>query len=817
MSPRPVHVGIDLGTTNSAAAVFDGERVSLVRNRQGGTLTPSVVRIDPRGNVVVGERARRFLDTDPDNTRSEFKRLMGTAQALGFPAAGQVRRPEELAAEVLRSLRDDVADQIGVLPERAVISVPALFELPQISATSEAARLAGFERIEVIQEPVASAIAAGWALEDPGKSWLVYDLGGGTFDVSLLQLRDGLLRVAGHDGDNFLGGRDFDAAVVRWILDDWAGRTGVSFDRADPAHAVGLRRLRHAAEEAKIELARATEAAILVPGCFTIGGKPADVDAWVDRATLDRLVLPLVDRSIEVCLRLLAANGLRTEDLERVVLVGGPTAMPALRERVGGAIGAPFGAGLDPMTLVASGAALYAGTTGLDARPTRHTTPPSGPQVWLQYPAVASDPGPFVVGRVLERGEIAAVRIARADGGWESAVEALDADGAFAIPVALVLKQANDFRLVGLTEDARTVAVHPPSFRIVHGITISDPPLSRSVGVALADDTVQVYVERGAPLPMRRTFTHRTILSVARGAGDDVLKIPIVQGEFGLAHLCRVVGTLVIPGDAVTSVLPAGSEIEVTVELDRGGRLAARAFVPALQQTFEQVAQLLVPALSVEAMEQSLGELFRRTGDAAMAAARAGDATALARIERSRGMLTSSRDDVTAARAGDADAGEKARRMLLEADALLAEVEAEQAWPEAVGRAQHEILTAAGWIGQYGDEVERRALRDAEGRIRQLVTARQAADLEREVRAVRRLWVAAYYRGPDSWEAQFQLFAARVSEASDLPRAEAAVRAGREAIARQDRAGIEAALRVLWTLLPPEAEERRLSHDSGVR
>src|SRR6266702_3639515 len=159
---KPVHVGIDLGTTNSTAAAFDGEQVTLVRNAQGTPLTPSVVRIDARGQVTAGVR----------------------------------KRPEELAAEVLRSLRADVREQLGFLPERAVVSVPALFELPQSAATSEAARLAGFDKVELLQEPVASAIAAGWSAGDDG-SWLVYDLGGGTFDVSLLETREGFLRVVG--------------------------------------------------------------------------------------------------------------------------------------------------------------------------------------------------------------------------------------------------------------------------------------------------------------------------------------------------------------------------------------------------------------------------------------------------------------------------------------------------------------------------------------------------------------------------------------------------------------------------------------------
>src|SRR5262245_15139691 len=332
MADRPLYAGFDLGTSNSAAAIFDGERTQVIRNAQGGTVTPSVVRIDKQGRVTVGQRARRLLDQDPDNTATEFKRLMGTGKAIAFPAGSVTRKPEELSAEVLKALRSDVADQLGVQIARAVVSVPALFELPQSAATAEAARLAGFERVELLQEPIASALAAGWrADDDGGGTWLVYDLGGGTFDASLLETRDGLLRVVGHDGDNFLGGRDLDQAIVDWAIGELAGQ-GVKLTRSEPAHAPLLRKLKHAAEEAKLELGRAAETALALPG-LELDGQSFDVDLALSRATLDRLALPLIDRSIAVCMRLLRTHGLETSQLSRIVLVGGPTAMPLLRKR----------------------------------------------------------------------------------------------------------------------------------------------------------------------------------------------------------------------------------------------------------------------------------------------------------------------------------------------------------------------------------------------------------------------------------------------------------------------------------------------------
>lgn len=696
----PLYVGIDLGTTNSTAAVFDGESMTLIRNAQGTTLTPSVVRIDARRNVTVGAKARRFLETDPENTRAEFKRLMGTSEPLAFAAANLKRRPEELAAEVLRSLRTDVKEQLGVLPERAVISVPALFELPQCAAVSESARLAGFAQVELIQEPVASAIASGWSAAESTGAWLVYDLGGGTFDASLLETRDGLLRVVGHDGDNFLGGRDFDWAIVEWVLEQIAASEGVKLSRSDPALSGAMRRLKAAAEEAKIELTRERETSIAVPQLFQRNpfqhdGGAIDVDVTLTRARLEEICAPLIARSIEVCRRLLAAHACKPGDLECIVLVGGPTMMPLLRSHVREALGAPFGEGLDPMTLVAQGAAIYAATAALDARP-QGGAEQHGRKVWLQYPAMSSDLNPHVVGRVAEGGgeQPERVRLMRADGLWNSDEIPVGPDGGFVASVSLIARRSNLFRLEGIGAGGRTVKLSPATITIVQGLTVSDPPLSRSIGIALADDTVRLYFERGAPLPVRRTFAHYTVESVSKGSGDCVLRIPVVQGELERAHLCRLVGMMEIPAGALMASLPAGALVEVTLELDRGGRLAARAHIPQLKQVFENVVQLLVPEADPETLAATLEATGKRITTLRAEAFRLGDAKPITALAEAELTLRSIARDVEAAKGGDADAAQRARRALQELEATLDDIEAGRRWPELEAEARGVIAWA---------------------------------------------------------------------------------------------------------------------------
>jgi molecular chaperone DnaK len=817
MKPRPLYIGIDLGTSNSTVAVFDGNDLSVVRNGQGSVLTPSVVRIDGRGNVLVGARARRFLDADPANTRSEFKRLMGTTHALEFPASGTVRRPEELAAEVLKSLRQDVADQLGVAPERAVISVPALFELHQTAATSEAARRAGFERVELIQEPVASAIAAGWSQEAHNGPWLVYDLGGGTFDVSLLETREGLLRVVGHDGDNFLGGRDFDRALVDLVLGKLAA-DGVVIDRADPRHGVALRRLSVAAEEAKIELTRSSEAPVFLAG-LDLGGTSVDVDVIVTRPEYENLIAPVIDRSLNLCARLLAANGIGSDALERVVLVGGPTVTPFLRERVCAVLGVGFGEGLDPMTLVAQGAALFAGTVGLDGRPgPRAGASNAEPKVWLQFPAVSSDLSPFVVGKLLEQPRsVAKIRLDRSDGKWHSDPTPCEADGTFAIMVSLLPRQSTSFDVHGELADGRTVALDPASFSIAHGITISDPPLSRSVGVALADDRVQVFFKRGSPLPIRRTFVLHTVETVNPVSGGHALQVPIVQGEFAWAHLCRLVGTLEIPSSALAAALPAGSEVEVMLELDRGGELRARARIASLEQVFDQVALLVTPLVSLEAMDDALAKLRARAAGLSRSAFHDRSGKMAARLSAALPRLEEVQQNIAAARGGDFDAAERARRELADFDALLAEIEADQAWPELGQKVEDTFVNAVSWMAAHGSDAEKSTLDGAYRACKSAFVGKDADEVERQLAVIRRLGSAAYLRHPGAWAWEFEHCAARVAESTDIRRASELVAKGQEAIRRHDRLGLEQIVRALWQLNPVDRDEQKLGHGSGLR
>ncbi len=813
MAETPLYVGIDLGTTNSAAAVFDGERVSVVRNAQGATVTPSVVRVDKQGRVTVGTRARRFLEQDPANTAAEFKRLMGTDKAIDFPAAGIKKKPEELSAEVLKALRQDIADQLGVAIERAVISVPALFELPQSSATSEAARLAGFTRVELLQEPIASALAAGWrADDDAAGTWLVFDLGGGTFDASLLETRDGLLRVVGHDGDNFLGGRDFDWAITEHL----ASLLSVVPSRSNVHHTAALRALRVAAEDAKIELSRGERAQVTLAQPLVIDDQEVDVDLELTRATVERLCAPLVDRALDVCLRLLQSNGLAPGRLAKLVLVGGPTVMPFVRQRVAARLEAPLAEGHDPMTLVAQGAALYAATAGIDGR-AQTAAPTAGRQVWLQYPAVSADLTPHVVGKFVGNDPPAKLKLVRNDGAWSSAEATVAPDGTWLTSVTLLPRRACTFSIEATGGDGKRIDVSPASFTIVQGLTIGDPPLSRTLGVALANGHVQVYLDRGAPLPARRTFTHHTVETVAKGSKESVLRIPIVQGEMSAAHLCRLVGTLDIGGDAVKDTVPTGSPVEVTIELDRGGRLSARALVPSIEQVFEHVAHLLVPDANPEALDSALRDLRRQLMELRTDAFRHGLGQVIEKLDRVEARLSEAERDIDAAHGGDADAAQRARRALLDVDGTMADADLARKWPDLDAAARQAAITASSTVGMHGTEAERSLLQEVLAAMDKARKDKDAPELERQMRLASRLSSAAFNRTPEAWEWYFEDAASELSRMKDLPRAQKLVNDGKSAVDRGDTEELRRIVKALWGLLPDDSEARKRGFDSGVR
>ena len=815
-----MHIGIDLGTTNSALAAYDGSAVRVVPNALGEVLTPSVVRIDGRGTMTVGRRAFRHLESDPANTRGEFKRLMGSEERLAFEASGRALLAEELSASVLSSLLSDAREALGFAPVAAVISTPALFEVPQNHATTRAAQLAGLEQVALIQEPVASAIAAGWAADAQGL-WLVYDLGGGTLNVSLLETREGWLRVVDHGGDNYLGGKDFDNAIVDWALARLKQEHALpELSRENPKARRALGKLKAACEQAKIDLTRQEQAAIVLPElCLDAEGSAVDVDLLVTRSELEQLVERLVERSIAVCQEVLREHRLTPDAVERIVFVGGPTLMPMVRTRVGSALGGRVAEGIDPMTIVARGAALYAATAGLDARPQTAAPAAAGLPVRLEHPAVTADTEPFVVGRLLPGADErlpARVRIEREDGAFQSEDAPVTSEGSFVVQVTLERHRQNRFRLSAFAADGQAIPLRGGTFAIVHGVSVADPPLSRAVGVALSDDTVHVYFAKGTPLPARRTFPHLTVEPVSPQSSEDVLKVPIVQGEFQRAHRNRLIGTLHIRGDRLRRALPAATRVEVTLELDRSGQLRARADVPGTGEAFEDVAHVLVPSASAEVLQREAEAARTRSQEVRRRAFVGNLPEVLVGVARASALLVEVEGGLAAVRGGDADAAQRVHRLLLELNGLLDQAEERLEWPELEDEAFQAIHGWVGWVASWGTASEQKLFDHALEEARRAQEKRQPAELDRQLRVIESLGRAAYVRDPETLGRELEWYASRLSETTDLRRAQTLVDQGRAALESGERSALRGILHQLWELCPGTVQERKLSYGSGI-
>ena len=382
-------IGIDLGTTNSCVAVMEGGKPKVIENAEGARTTPSVVAFTKDGERLVGQPAKRQAVTNPDNTVFAVKRLIGrrfddpitkkdtelvpykivkgTNGDAWVQAGGKDYSPSQISAFILQKMKETAEAYLGETVTQAVITVPAYFNDAQRQATKDAGQIAGLEVLRIINEPTAAALAYGLEKEE-GKTIAVYDLGGGTFDVSILEIGDGVFEVKSTNGDTFLGGEDFDAKIVEFLADKFKAKEGIDLK----TDRLALQRLKEAAEKAKIELSSAQTTEINQPFITARmeGGTttPLHLVETISRADLEKLVADLINRTLEPCRKALKDAGMEAKDVADVVLVGGMTRMPRVREVVKEFFGREPHTGVNPDEVVAMGAAIQAGVLQGDVK-----------------------------------------------------------------------------------------------------------------------------------------------------------------------------------------------------------------------------------------------------------------------------------------------------------------------------------------------------------------------------------------------------------------------------------------------------------------
>jgi molecular chaperone DnaK len=597
-----VDVGIDLGTTNSVVAVSRRGQVEIIKNR-GDVLTPSVVyckKSTTNFTFRVGRSAKDLL-ADPNRAlevKSEFKRKMGQNAQYRFPAAGITMSPEDLSAEVLKELRRAVEERFKSLPVAAVITVPAMFELPQNEATAKAARLAGIAHPILLQEPVAAAISCGLETTETSARWLIYDFGGGTFDASLVAIRDGQLSVVKHAGDNYLGGADFDNAIVHKIL---LPRLVEAYDLSslqphnteDVDSISRFARLKRVAEEIKIELSRMSEVTVDLDEHDLFkddSGVGVELSLTVTRADLESLIKDGVATSLEITRKVIQDSGFNVSDVSCIVLVGGTTYIPYVREQVE-SLGIPISIDSDPMTVVGKGAAIYASTIPLpDALASQMSTAePGAVKVSLEFERVTRQENPLIGGKVEAPAGVpirdCLLTITREDQGFTSGNLQLEESGLFFTNVAMPTKGPGIFSLELRGPDQRRIPTEPAEFTILAGVNPGKATLPSGCQVALSDGNTHMLVPAGTILPAEAQHDLKTTRELKAGSTDR-LSIPFLSGDSPVADHNLVGMCIYIPGQQVQRDLPRGSSVEINLTIDEAGVPQPRVYVERLDQEF---------------------------------------------------------------------------------------------------------------------------------------------------------------------------------------------------------------------------------------
>nr|WP_052478422.1 Hsp70 family protein [Kibdelosporangium sp. MJ126-NF4]CEL18226.1 Chaperone protein DnaK [Kibdelosporangium sp. MJ126-NF4]CTQ90543.1 Chaperone protein DnaK [Kibdelosporangium sp. MJ126-NF4] len=832
MARENIDFGIDLGTTTSIVAMATADDATVVRNNRQAEYTPSAVYVSRSGKVFVGEAAKERVEGDPDNACAEFKLQMGKRDArMEFAASGRSMAPEELSAEVLKSLRGDVQQAVGENVGAAVITVPAAFELDQCDATRRAAELAGLGFAPLIQEPSAAAWAYSTHSSTDRGFWLVYDFGGGTFDAAIVKVADGEFSTIDHAGDNFLGGKLIDWGLVDDLLIPAVRKEFPLPDlaRGHRRSAGNIAKLKAAAEYAKIELSRSASAEVSVR-LNDVDGIPAfDFEFELTRADVERVALPLYQRSIALCRKAIVDSGLGAGDIERVLLVGGTTIAPALRdmladEREG--LGIPLDYSLDPVTVVAKGAAVFAGTQRMPDRPERTERALSEGRVVLNlhYPSAGSDTEPLVGGMPpqtagQQRDWTGATIEFIHPGGkppWRSGQIPLTPEGTFTTRLRADEQAGNTYSIELRDAHGTLVPTDPERISYRHTQMMGTAPtLSHSIGVALDNNEVLWLVRKGAELPAKARAILYSTVSVRRNESTGMIRVPIVEGERSKADRNMLIGQLDIVPTQVDRDVPAGSEVEVEVKIDTSFTPRADAYVPLLDEEFQIQVELgrMSSGTDFAGAAEDLADRFADLAERLVEVQRSGaDASEAAKlVEKFHG------DDVLGdvrrlaeAASVDPDAASTCENRLRDAQTALDDLDAALVFPELVAQGRALLDAARSIIGEAGAARHRTALHNAERAMESAISTGDRTVLARQIDVLRDI-VRDVLR--DTGQLAAVIFAAREERLRNNPdpRVQQLLQEGRRAMDTGDAGRLTAVNAQLEKAAPDAVEHADVS------
>lgn len=833
MNRTTIDFGIDLGTTNSAIAVFTGnlgQRTKLIKKTMGlieADITPSAVYINRRGVEHVGLYAKNRLPGEPEDVHIEFKRKMGTDLVCSFQASGQQRKPEELSAQVLKSLLASVHERTGEVVYASVITVPASFELHQCDATRKAAQLAGLRQSPLLQEPVAAALAYDFRVDQEKAYWLVYDFGGGTFDAAIIKSEEGTIHVVHHGGDNFLGGSNIDWAIVEKLL---APRIAKEFRLSDFTRANGhwrlaFAKLKHVAEIAKIALSQNLRTRLEDCKFKDPSGEEIEFECELTRDELVNIAEPVILRSIEISRQVLKDQKLGKEAIEKVILVGGPTLAPYFREILTAKLGITLDLSVDPLTVVASGAAVFAGSQRLDPQvASQAALGEYSLELAKSFKPVGLDSAPMVGGKVTAPTAIDftgfTIELVNSKTQWRGGKVPLHPDGVFLANLHAERDGRNTFSIELCDPSGRGQKIRPDTLTYTIGIGGDvEQPLINSVGIALANNDYDKLFDKGRGLPLKTTRDYRTIHPIRQGQEEDIFRIPVVEGENDKADRNRLNGALEIRGDMICRDLPAGSEVEVTLKMDESRLLTVAAYVPLLEQDFDAKIEMKRHQPNPDDLLKDYEAEIKRFREVKSKAAAIGGQTAERLVEEveTSPLAHEVKEILAAAKADPAEALQGEKR-LLELKLKLDEAADALEWPATVAESRDWLAYLQKVTDQHGTSQQKQRAADLEAQVEEIICGRKPDRLRKKVEQIVGLYYDIVMAQAGWWVYQLQKMEEQQGEMSDQAKAARLLGQGQDCLAKNNVTGLQSVVRQLWDLLPGEAvEEAKRGYGATIK
>ena len=834
---QKIDYGIDLGTTNSAIARMDaGEAIIIKSDDNQMDTTPSCVSFNKKKTMFVGQNAKRAIDSEalsaflarrqtPSNGYLEFKRTMGTDHKYESTHMERSFTSEDLSAEVLKKLRGYIRDEeVGSV----VITVPAMFKQNQIDATQRAAELAGFKYCELLQEPIAASIAYGIKASSNSGHWLVFDFGGGTFDAALMHVDDGIMKVVDTEGDNHLGGKNIDSAIVDQLFIPEIAKQCEIDGILDEELSKKLLQdaLKRYAEEAKIALSsKSSWDYFLEDFGSDDDGEEIQLDLTISLEQYEKVCGPLFQKAIDICKHLLERNKLTGNDLSSIVLVGGPTFSQTLRRMLKEQISIRIDTTVDPMTAVAKGAALFASTKNIPSDLQKRDT--SKAQLTLKYPETTVETHENLGIRVDRNKSTAnlpssfSFEIIRADRGWSSGKVEMDGDTEI-VEVVLNDGKANQFDIKLFGPDGSIIPCEPSSITIIHGLKIANPTLPYSIGLEVyntLDGKQGVYEFKGLKknntLPAKGKGTYKTAKDIRPGNRSDKFTVQFYEFSYGdegsRAILNDLYGGATVTGEQLPAMLPAQSEVELTLSIDASRRASLSIYIPTLDETIdlqfesstlksEDVTDLLADVEQARGVAEKL-ESGEKSADVSEFK---NDLNEVERLLNNRG--------------NDIDVKVMARQKLQKTFIALDKIESTNRWPEL----EAELDSAMEYLlvndQRYGNEKSQPLIADYQKRVRHAKSEKNynaGKQLLDEIHAFSFALIGQDIGLWMSWIKEYdQDF--ETTEWTDKREARRVLNDAKSMIATNpSKSKVEEAVRTLWSLMPKEKREaaQRASDD----